>query len=33
LERLETGMYQVIRKFNHISGVAEAARRTESGIG
>lgn len=26
-------MYVVIRKFNHISSVAEAARRAESGIG
>jgi hypothetical protein len=26
-------MYLVIRKFNHVSSVAEAARRAESGIG
>ena len=26
-------MYLVIRRFNHISSVAEAARRAESGIG
>jgi hypothetical protein len=26
-------MYVVIRKFNHISSVAEAARRAETGIG
>jgi hypothetical protein len=26
-------MYLVIRKFNHVSSMAEAARRTESGIG
>lgn len=26
-------MYVVIRKFNHMSSVAEAARRAESGIG
>ena len=26
-------MYLVIRKFNHISSVAEAARRAESGLG
>jgi hypothetical protein len=33
LERLETAMYLVIRKFNHMSSVAEAARRAESGLG
>jgi hypothetical protein len=26
-------MYLVIRKFNHVSSVAEAARQAESGIG
>jgi hypothetical protein len=26
-------MYLVIRKFNHISSMAEAARRVESGLG
>ncbi len=26
-------MYLVIRKFNHISSMAEAARRAESGLG
>ncbi len=26
-------MYLIIRKFNHVSSVAEAARRAESGIG
>jgi hypothetical protein len=26
-------MYLVIRKFNHVTSVAEAARRAESGIG
>jgi len=26
-------MYLVIRKFNHVSSVADAARRAESGIG
>jgi hypothetical protein len=26
-------MYLVIRKFNHVSSMAEAARRAESGIG
>ena len=26
-------MYLVIRKFNHVSSVTEAARRAESGIG
>src|SRR5215204_4040281 len=33
LERLETAMYMVIRKFNRVRSVAEAARRAESGIG
>jgi hypothetical protein len=33
LERLETAMYLVIRKFDHMSSVAEAARRAESGLG
>jgi hypothetical protein len=32
-ERLETVMYLVIRKFNHMRSVAEAARRAESGLG
>jgi hypothetical protein len=31
--RAEAVMYLVIRKFNHVSSVAEAARRAESGIG
>jgi hypothetical protein len=26
-------MYLVVRKFNHVTSVAEAARRAESGIG
>lgn len=30
---LEVAMYLVIRKFNHISSVTEAARRAESGLG
>jgi hypothetical protein len=33
LERLEAAMYMVIRKFNRVRSVAEAARRAESGIG
>jgi hypothetical protein len=33
LERLEAAMYLVIRKFTHMSSVAEAARRAESGLG
>jgi hypothetical protein len=32
-ERLEAAMYMVIRKFNRMRSVAEAARRAESGIG
>lgn len=30
---LEVAMYVVIRKFNRMSSVAEAARRAESGLG
>jgi hypothetical protein len=30
---MEAAMYVVIRKFNHMRSVAEAARRAESGIG
>ena len=33
LEWLEAVMYVVIRKFNHISSMAEAARRAESSLG
>jgi hypothetical protein len=33
LKRLEAAMYMVIRKFNRVRSVAEAARRAESGIG
>jgi hypothetical protein len=32
-ERLEAVMYIVIRKFNRMRSVAEAARRAESGVG
>jgi len=31
--RAEAIMYLDIRKFNHVSSVAQAARRAESGIG
>jgi hypothetical protein len=33
LEGLEAAMYMVIRKFNRMRSVAEAARRAESGLG
>jgi hypothetical protein len=33
LVQQEATMYLVIRKFNHISSMAEAARRAESGLG
>jgi hypothetical protein len=33
LAQREAAMYLVIRKFNHISSMAEAARRAESGLG
>jgi hypothetical protein len=33
LEQREVALYLVIRKFNHVSSMAEAARQAESGLG